>query len=64
MTNQPDDEIESLIDIPIELPTEIPANPGETPVTIPVDDPEIIVRSENDYNNSLNALLKKYTPGS
>ncbi len=64
MTTQPGDEIKSASEKPLEPPAEIPANPAETPITVPIDDPEIVVRGEKDYSNSLNALLKKYMTGS
>jgi hypothetical protein len=64
MTAKLVDEIKSNSEYAIAPSPQIPANPAEIPVTVPIDDPEIIVRGEEEYSNSLDALLKKYKPGS
>ena len=61
--NQPGNENQKLISDPKEPAPEIPATPEEIPVPIPSDDPQVVTNTVKDYDNSLNALLKKYTRG-
>lgn len=51
------------IPTPKELPSEIPGQPDEPAIVMPEVNPEIIITSQEDYDNSLNTLLKKYTSG-
>jgi hypothetical protein len=58
VTNEPGDDIPEKIPETPEVLSALPAASAETPVTTPKDDPEKIITSLQDYDNSLNALLK------
>lgn len=61
--NEQVSDFQENISTPNDVPADIPGQPDEPAIVMPQVDPEIIITSQENYDNSLNALLKKYTSG-